>query len=349
MAIHTTEEEAWFTDYTNFLVSKIIPHGLTYHLRKKFLDDVKYYIWDDPYLFKYCPDRIIRRCVFGNELHAIIEQCHQGPTGGHYGTDSNVRKIFEAGFYWLTIFNNRNETMILGRPFLATIHAKIDVFNKEISLGIGDERITFDMNKKNHNFTIFKDAGIFVQNCKACQRSGNISSRNQMPLTNILVFDYVSKWVEVEALPTNDARVVVKFLRKIFSRFGVPKALISDRGTHFCNSIMEKTLKKYGVTHKLATTYHPQTSGQTKNTNHAINRILERTVNGNRKEWADKLDDALWAFRTAYKSPTGSTPFRIVYGKAWDMSLFQEATREAIGASSFLTGGSFLSQLYYFL
>ncbi|GJS41709.1 reverse transcriptase domain-containing protein [Tanacetum coccineum] len=298
MAIHTTEEEAWFTDYTNFLVSKIIPHGLTYHLRKKFLDDVKYYIWDDPYLFKYCPDRIIRRCVFGNELHAIIEQCHQGPTGGHYGTDSNVRKIFEAGFYWLTIF---------------------------------------------------KDAGIFVQNCKACQRSGNISSRNQMPLTNILVFDYVSKWVEVEALPTNDARVVVKFLRKIFSRFGVPKALISDRGTHFCNSIMEKTLKKYGVTHKLATTYHPQTSGQTKNTNHAINRILERTVNGNRKEWADKLDDALWAFRTAYKSPTGSTPFRIVYGKAWDMSLFQEATREAIGASSFLTGGSFLSQLYYFL
>ncbi|GKA20926.1 reverse transcriptase domain-containing protein [Tanacetum coccineum] len=66
----------------------------------------------------------------------------------------------------------------------------------------------------------------------------------------------------------------------------------------------------------LATPYHPQTSGQTKNTNRAIKRILERTVNGNRKEWADKLDDALWAFRTAYKTPIGSTPFRIVYGKA---------------------------------
>ncbi|GJU80046.1 reverse transcriptase domain-containing protein [Tanacetum coccineum] len=152
------------------------------------------------------------------------------------------------------------------------------------------------------------------------ENPGNISSRNQMPLTKILVsevfdiwgidfmgpfpfsrknkyilvvVDYVSKWVEVEALPTNDARVVVRFLKKLFSRFGVPKALISDRGTHFCNSILEKTLKKYGVTHRLATPYHPQTSGQTENTNRAIKRILERTVNENIKEWADKLDDAL--------------------------------------------------------
>ncbi|GJR19596.1 reverse transcriptase domain-containing protein [Tanacetum coccineum] len=132
-----------------------------------------------------------------------------------------------------------------------------------------------------------------------------------MPLTNILVNE-----AEAKALPTNDARVVVKFLKKIFSRFGVPKALISDRGTHFGNSLLKKILKKYGVTHRLATPYHPQTSGQTENTNRAIKRILERTVNGNRKEWADKLDDALRAFRTAYKTSIGSTPFRIVYGKA---------------------------------
>ncbi|GJV26573.1 reverse transcriptase domain-containing protein [Tanacetum coccineum] len=98
--------------------------------------------------------------------------------------------------------------------------------------------------------------------------------------------------------------------------FGVLKALISDRGTHFCNSLLEKILKKYGVTHRLATPYHPQTSGQTENTNSAIKRILERTVNGNKKEWADKLDDALWAFRTSYKTPISSTPFRLVYGKA---------------------------------
>ncbi|GJX07699.1 reverse transcriptase domain-containing protein [Tanacetum coccineum] len=91
------------------------------------------------------------------------------------------------------------------------------------------------------------DAARYIRNCDACQRTGNISSRNQMPLTNIIVSE-----VKAEALPTNDARVVVKFLRKLFSRFGVPKALISDRGTHLCNSLLEKTLKKYGVTHRLA-------------------------------------------------------------------------------------------------
>ncbi|GKE75195.1 reverse transcriptase domain-containing protein, partial [Tanacetum coccineum] len=103
-----------------------------------------------------------------------------------------------------------------------------------------------------------------------------------------------------------------------------PKALRSDRGIHLCNSILEKTLKKYGVTHRLATPYHPQTSGQTENTNRAIKRILERTVNGNRKELADKLDDALWAFKSTYQLPIGSTPFRIVYGKACHLTIEME-------------------------
>nr|GEU29075.1 retrovirus-related Pol polyprotein from transposon 17.6 [Tanacetum cinerariifolium] len=114
----------------------------------------------------------------------ILEHCHTGPTKGHYESKITTRKVFESGFYWLTIF---------------------------------------------------RDA----------------------------------------------------------ARFRVLKALISDHGTYLCNSRLEKTLKKYDVTHRLATLYHPQTSGQTENTNQDIKRILEKTMNGNRKEWADKLDDAL--------------------------------------------------------
>ncbi|GJV91059.1 reverse transcriptase domain-containing protein [Tanacetum coccineum] len=175
--IKEAKTDPWYTNYANFLVSKIIPRHLTYHLRKKFLSGVKKYIWDDPYLFKSCLDGIIRRCRFW--------------------------KVFEAGFHWPTFF---------------------------------------------------KDSTMYVRECDACQRARNISTRNQMPLTNILVsevfdiwgidfmgpfpsprnnkyilvaVDYISKWVEAEALPTNDARVVVKFLRKLFSRFRVPKALIT--------------------------------------------------------------------------------------------------------------------------
>ncbi|GJS01908.1 reverse transcriptase domain-containing protein [Tanacetum coccineum] len=131
-----------------------------------------------------------------------------------------------------------------------------------------------------------------------------------------LSVDYLSKWVEAKALPTNDARVVCKFLKNLFARFGTPRAIISDRGTHFCNDQFAKVMAKYGVTHRLSTPYHPQTSGQVEVSNRGIKRILERTIGENRASWSDKLDDALWAFRTAYKTPIGCTPYRLVYGKA---------------------------------
>nr|GEU58421.1 reverse transcriptase domain-containing protein [Tanacetum cinerariifolium] len=130
---------------------------------------------------------------------------------------------------------------------------------------------------------------------------------------NIFVaVNYLSKWVEVKALPTNNARVVCKFLKFLFSMFETPLAIISDRGMHFCND----QLLKYGVTHRLATAYHPQTSGQVEVTNHGLKRILERTLGENRASWSDKLDDALWAFRTAFKTPIGCTLYKLVYEKA---------------------------------
>nr|GEU46442.1 reverse transcriptase domain-containing protein [Tanacetum cinerariifolium] len=133
--------------------------------------------------------------------------------------------------------------------------------------------------------------------------------------------DYLSKWVEAKALPTNDARVVVKFLKSLFSRFGTPKAIISDRGTHFCNNQFLKVMSKYGVTHRLSTAYHPQTSGQVEVTNRGLKRILERTVGENRAIWSDKLEDALWAFITDFKTPIGCTPYRLVYGKSCHLPL----------------------------
>nr|GEZ32899.1 reverse transcriptase domain-containing protein [Tanacetum cinerariifolium] len=132
----------------------------------------------------------------------------------------------------------------------------------------------------------------------------------------LVAVDYLSKWVEAKVLPTNDARVVVKFLKSLFSRFGIPRAIISDRGTHFCNDQFTRVMIKYGVTHRLAIAYHPQTSGQVEVSNRGLKRILERTVGENRASWLDKLDDALWAFRTAYKTPIGCTPYKLVYGKS---------------------------------
>nr|GFB18022.1 reverse transcriptase domain-containing protein [Tanacetum cinerariifolium] len=122
-------------------------------------------------------------------------------------------------------------------------------------------------------------------------------------------------------LPTNDARVVVKFLKSLFSRFGTPMAIINDRGTHFCNDQFSRVMAKYGVTHRLSTAYHPQTSGQVKVTNRGLKHILERPVGENRASCSDKLEDTLWAFRTAFKTSVGCTPYHLVYGKACHLPL----------------------------
>ncbi|GJT06271.1 reverse transcriptase domain-containing protein [Tanacetum coccineum] len=191
--------------------------------------------------------------------------------------------------------------------------------------------------------TIYEDAHDFVTRCDICQRQGKISQRDEMPQNSIQVceifniwgidfmgpfpssrgnkyilvaVDYLSKWVKVKALPTNDARVVCKFLKTLFSRFGAPRVIISNRRTHFCNDQFAKVMLKYRVTHRLSTAYHPQTSGQVKVSNRGLKRILERIIGENCASWSDKLDDALWAFRTAYKTPIGCTPYKLVYGKA---------------------------------
>ncbi|GJQ98976.1 reverse transcriptase domain-containing protein [Tanacetum coccineum] len=251
----STQQKKKFYHAWNFIIK-----GMTTQQKKKFFKDVKHYFWDDPYLFRICADQIIRRCVHGQEALEILKACHEGPTGGHHSANLTARKVFDAGFFWPTIY---------------------------------------------------RDAHTMIKSCDTCQRQGKISQRDEMPQNAIQVceifdvwgidfmgpfpssrgnkyilvaVDYLSKWVEAKALPTNDARVVVKFLKSLFARFGTPRAIISDRGTHFCNDQFAK--------------------------------VMSKTVGENRASWSDKLDDALWAFRTAFKTPIGCTPYKLVYGKS---------------------------------
>ncbi|OAO89358.1 hypothetical protein AXX17_ATUG01560 [Arabidopsis thaliana] len=230
------------------------------------------------------------RCIAATEVPHILSHCHSSNYDGHFATFKTVSKVLQAGFWWLTMF---------------------------------------------------RDAQKFISQCDPCQRRGKISKRNEMPQKFILeveVFDcwgidfmgpfppsnknlyilvavdYVPKWVEVIASLKNNSAVVMKLFNSIiFPHFGVPCIVISDGGKHFNNKILAKLLLQYGVQHRVATPYHPQTSGQVEVSNTQIKEILEKTVGKAKKEWSYKLDDALWVYRTAFKTPLGITPFHLLY------------------------------------
>nr|GEY29015.1 reverse transcriptase domain-containing protein [Tanacetum cinerariifolium] len=149
---------------------------------------------------------------------------------------------------------------------------------------------------------------------------------NELILTR-LVTDEFSRYFQIPINPPDQEKTTFTcpygtfaYLRMPFGLCNAPgtfqRAIISDRGTHFFNDKFAKVMSKYRVTHRLATAYHPQTSRQVEVLNRGLKRILKRTVGENRISWSEKLKDALWAFRTAYKTPIGCTLYKLVYGKS---------------------------------
>nr|GEV82593.1 reverse transcriptase domain-containing protein [Tanacetum cinerariifolium] len=214
-----------FADFANYHAGNFVVKGMSSQYKNKFFKDVKHYFWDDPFLFKIYANKVIRRCVHGLEAIDILNACHYGPTRRHHGPNYTAKKVFDSLFYWPTIY---------------------------------------------------RDAQDLVKTCDVCQRQGKISQRDKMPQNSIQVckvFDvwgidfmgpfpcsrgnkyilvavaYLSKWVEAKALPTNDARVVCKFLKNLFVRFGTPEPLsVIEERTSAMTSLQRSCLSSVVLT-----------------------------------------------------------------------------------------------------
>ena len=246
-------------------------------------------------LYKLGKDGVQRRCINPNEVQAILEGCHIDPCGGHFAGEATARKALLADYWWPSLF---------------------------------------------------KDAHEFTKRCDPCQRVGKPTPTMAMPLIPLLALapfekwgldfvgpvtlptrygrkryilvatDYATKWAEGAATKTDDVAIVARFLyENIISRYGCPKELVSDRGTHFLNKTIEELTIQFLIKHRKTSPYHPRANGQTEKTNGILCGILTKTIVGSLTDWDDKLWAALWAYRTAYKVTTQFTPFHLVYGQ----------------------------------
>ncbi|RDY06700.1 Pro-Pol polyprotein, partial [Mucuna pruriens] len=229
--LHINTSTPWFADICNFVAASQFLLEASQLYKEELQSDAKYYIWDDPYLWRLYSDQVICRCILDIKINSVLQFCLSalGDQLGLPGKDAY--------------------------QFVSTC----DKWQK----------VGMAMNKSHE---MPQQPILF---CEVFYVSG-IDFMGPFPVSNdysyiMLVIDYVSRWVE--AIVTN-----------IFCRFGVPKALISDQGSHFCNRTMSSLLHKYRVVPRIATSYHPQTNGQVEVFNREIKKMLQKMTNPSRKD-----------------------------------------------------------------
>jgi hypothetical protein len=244
----------WMHDIISCLQKKPLNH-LDKNAKRSVIAEGRKFYWDAPYLYRCGDDGVLRRCVSQEKREEILRKCNSSEYGGHYGHFRTQAKVWASGFYW------------------PEMH---------------------------------EDAKRFVATCPECQRSGNKSQRNAMPLNYnlqidlfdvsgidfmgpfvnsngyehiLVIVDYVSKWFEEIPCRKASTEESIQMIDTVmFPRYGVPRILISDGGSHFIGKDFKRCLAKLGIEHRVSTTYHPQTNGQAETSNKQLKGILMNMV-----------------------------------------------------------------------
>jgi hypothetical protein len=270
----------------NYLAIRRLPAHLSSRERKLIVQCSARFAWISGYLFHIGADLQIRRCVRDDEIYDILKARHDEPYGGHFTDHRTGHKILQMGYYWPSIFR--------------------------------------DMKK-------------YVQTCDSCQQIGKPGQVDEMPLKAqvvakpferwalefigpfnpklnqkayiLVAMDYMTKWVEAEALPNATEEVVIS------NFYGLPREVITDGRSQFTAHRITTTLDNYHIKHIITSPYHTQENGQVESTNKVLEAILTKTISINRQNWASKLPNALWAYCTTWRNTTGYSPYHLVYGK----------------------------------
>jgi len=232
-----------YAEIMNYLSTKNFPSDFTDKQKARLIQRSRPYTLLDGILFKLGYDGILRRCINPSEIEDVLKGCHESSCGGHFAGFVTAKKALHSGHWWPSLFKDATKFVKkcdpcqrVGKPTASSTMSLIPILAQ----------------------TPFEKWGIdFVGSIK----TPSIHGRKRYILVAI---EYMTKWAEAQATRTDDAQMVAKFLyENIITRFGCPRELVSDRGTHFINSTIENLTNKYLIKHRKSIPYHPRANGQT--------------------------------------------------------------------------------------
>src|SRR6266487_3882841 len=240
-------------------------------------------------LYKKKKDEKILRILREDEIESILYMVHNHETGGHFGVEAIYNKIAER-YYWKGMYNDTKEYVKYCDKCQKREQKREKSYLNPIRVGEPFERIGIN----------------FVRPLERTRK------RNKYIL---VVTDYLTKWPEAKPMRDATAENVVKFIYEgIICRHGCPKIIMSDRGTHFRNKLVDELCRKFEIKHKLSSPYHPQTNGLVERFNRTLCEALAK-VSEKENQWDEHIEQVLFAYRTTKHSTTKRTPFFMTYGR----------------------------------
>jgi len=282
--------ETHYNNLVEFLQTQQLPTNLSQQQQQQLQNQSKIYQVHNKLLYKIARNKTKLRVVRHFEMEPVLFMFHYDPTAAHSSKEKMMEKM-RTRYYWPQMF---------------------------------------------------EDIRAYVESCDPCQRRGKSKRNEQLhpipvgapfyqigidyvgPLNRtingnryiIVAMDYLTKWPEAKPVPEATAAETVKFVYEdIICRHGCPGRILTDRGTHFNNQLLNGILKKFQVEHLLSTPYHPQTNGLVERFNRTLIEALSKVATENLSEWDKYIAPVLFAYRTNRHSTTRITPFYLVYGR----------------------------------
>ncbi|KAG9458357.1 hypothetical protein H6P81_002865 [Aristolochia fimbriata] len=291
VSVYAIEEEDWRQQFLDYLEHKKLPQELKARAYVRRVAP-KFGLFNNT-LYRRSYDGILLRCVSKEEGQALLFEAHGGICGAHQAGPKLHLQVKQLGYYWPTMLRDAIE---LGRHCTACqLHANY----------IHQPPSPLHPTMASWPFEAWGKDIIGPINPK--------SSANHQYI--LAATNYFSKWAEAAAYKEIKAATVVDFIRtQIVYRYGVPRYIMTDNGTPFRNKTMDNFFEKFDIRQSTSTAYNPAANGLAEAFNKTLCKILKKAIAGNKKDWHERLGEALWAYRITFRTPTESTPYSLVYG-----------------------------------